>query len=288
MKFERYSSVSEYRKEVIPYLEVNEAVNNLPLGIINNLKDSLDSYEEETKPFLGLVRREDGKISLVTLMTPPHNVIVCGNGSDADEVITVAIKYFIKEKIHIPGVIGSVDVAKKFLDRWTEMTGDSVEVAMNQRIYRLDRVNDISKTSGKLRKACEDDIVLIAGWINGFNEDCFEKGIEIEEARKRAREHIEESKIYIWEDEKPVSMVGRARSTKNGIVVSYVYTPPEFRGKGYGTTSVATLSQLLLDEGFKFCSLYTDLANPTSNSIYMKIGYKPVVDSIMYSFSKKD
>ena len=35
---------------------------------------------------------------------------------------------------------------------------------------------------------------------------------------------------------------------------------------------------MILDEGKEFCTLYTDLSNPTSNSIYRNIGYVAVAD----------
>ena len=70
--------------------------------------------------------------------------------------------------------------------------------------------------------------------------------------------------------------------TPRGIRISWVYTPNKFRGRGYASAAVAELSQKMLDEGRDFCFLYTDLANPTSNSIYQKIGYKPVSDSALY------
>ena len=105
-------------------------------------------------------------------------------------------------------------------------------------------------------------------------------------ARKLAERGINESSIFIWDHDGPVSMAKKARPTKNGIVVNLVYTPHDQQRKGYATTCVAHLSQHLLNEGYKYCSLYTDLANPTSNSIYMKIGYEPVADSIVYKFIK--
>lgn len=46
----------------------------------------------------------------------------------------------------------------------------------------------------------------------------------------------------------------------------------------YASACVAALSQLILDEGKEFCTLFTDLANPTSNHIYQQIGYRPVCD----------
>jgi len=47
---------------------------------------------------------------------------------------------------------------------------------------------------------------------------------------------------------------------------------------------VAQISQMALDKGFDKCVLYTDLLNPTSNSIYQKIGYTPICDSLMLNF----
>jgi len=63
-----------------------------------------------------------------------------------------------------------------------------------------------------------------------------------------------------------------------------VYTPPEFRGRGYASALVAALSQAMLDAGYHFCTLFTDLANPTSNHIYQAIGYQPVCDTDEYDY----
>ncbi|MGH2521912.1 MAG: GNAT family N-acetyltransferase [Anaerolineales bacterium] len=90
--------------------------------------------------------------------------------------------------------------------------------------------------------------------------------------------------IYFWEDPHPVSMAGYGGPTPNGIRVGPVYTPPEQRRKGYASACVAALSQLMLDRGRKYCFLFTDLANPTSNHIYQQIGYEPVCDVDEYKF----
>jgi predicted GNAT family acetyltransferase len=65
-----------------------------------------------------------------------------------------------------------------------------------------------------------------------------------------------------------------------------VYTPPECRGKGYGSAVTAAASQWALDAGAENVLLFTDLANPTSNSIYQRIGYRPVYDSTELAFHK--
>ena len=50
-------------------------------------------------------------------------------------------------------------------------------------------------------------------------------------------------------------------------------------GRGYASAITAALSTQLLASGRRFCFLYTDLANPTSNRIYRAIGYEHVCDA---------
>ena len=93
---------------------------------------------------------------------------------------------------------------------------------------------------------------------------------------------------FLWLDGvQPVSMALRTRPTRRGCAVGGVYTPPELRRKGYASACVAALSQHLLDQGYQFCTLFTDLANPTSNRIYLQIGYQPVCDFDKYKFEDR-
>jgi predicted GNAT family acetyltransferase len=75
-------------------------------------------------------------------------------------------------------------------------------------------------------------------------------------------------------------MVGAVRDTPNTTGIAAVYTPPPFRGSGYASSAVATLSQRLLDSGRRSCFLYSDLANATSTELYRRIGYEPIADVV--------
>jgi hypothetical protein len=100
-------------------------------------------------------------------------------------------------------------------------------------------------------------------------------------------DRTDEGDIFLWEDiHNPVSMTIKGRPTEHGVAITTVYTPPEFRRHGYATTCVAAVCREILDDGYDFCTLYTDLSNPTSNSIYMKIGFRSVCDSVEYTFGK--
>jgi len=112
-------------------------------------------------------------------------------------------------------------------------------------------------------------------------QDAFARSIgEIDpEPRKIIQRLIDEKRIFVWEDASEIrSMACIAGPTPNGMRINRVYTPSEFRGRGYASNVVAAVSQHLLNSGRKFCFLFTDLANPTSNKIYQQIGYEPVSD----------
>ncbi|HWN22194.1 MAG TPA: GNAT family N-acetyltransferase, partial [Gaiellaceae bacterium] len=93
------------------------------------------------------------------------------------------------------------------------------------------------------------------------------------------------SGFVLWEDGgEAVSATAFGSSTPNGSRIGPVYTPPERRGHGYASALVAEVSQARLDAGKRFCFLYTDLANPTSNKIYVDLGYERVCDSVELDF----
>ncbi|MFJ9500076.1 GNAT family N-acetyltransferase [Brevibacillus centrosporus] len=91
----------------------------------------------------------------------------------------------------------------------------------------------------------------------------------------------------LWMRWKRPKLPGTAGITSSLLAaVSRLKKPLSRRKNGYASTCVAILSQQLLDAGYQFCSLYTDLANPTSNRIYQAIGYRPIQDSVVLRFDR--
>jgi predicted GNAT family acetyltransferase len=79
-------------------------------------------------------------------------------------------------------------------------------------------------------------------------------------------------------------MAAHTEPIENVVRVQYVYTPPELRSRGYASALVGELSRLLQSEGRRVI-LFTNLANPTSNSIYRQIGYRAVGEALRYRFT---
>ncbi len=132
---------------------------------------------------------------------------------------------------------------------------------------------------GQLRLAHQGERDLLARWAAAYLTEIGDRGDPGEVISAR----IAGGQLFVWDHDGPVSMAAWTGKTPNGVRVNLVYTPVAMRRRGYATACVATLSQLLLRQGNAFCCLYTDLANPTSNAIYQRIGYQPVCDAGVYA-----
>jgi predicted GNAT family acetyltransferase len=275
----RFDDAAAFLAEAEPFLLADEPRHNLILGIAGTIRDSPDHYPTRS---LWLVR-DQGKVAAAALRTPPYNLILAAPRSgDALAALARGIA------ADLPGVVGGEPEAVGFADLWTQQTGLRARTNMRQGIYALEQVQPPSTAPGSARVATADDRELALRWWIDFGEEVLH---DVGPGRNRAEATLDHrlsspsAGILLWEDGgEPVSFAGWGGPTPNGIRIGPVYTPPELRGRGYATALSAELSQRLLDGrlfdgGRRFCFLYTDLANPTSNAIYERIGYRRVAES---------
>ncbi len=274
MRLTTYADAGGFLQATQTALERNEAANNRMLGICLRLKQFPASIK--IAPYLATVAEGD-ELALAAIMTPPHVLVVHQEHADGDEALALLAQDLLKNNWGVPGVLGLSQVAEKFAMIWANAAGAKYKAGMRFRLHELRTVVPPPMTPGRLRLAVETDIELVAHWIWAFSNEALTGG-DLVGSRESAVAKIAKRDIYLWENAQPVSMAATTRPTTNGIGISLVYTPPERRGRGYASACVAALSQRLLDSGYKFCCLFTDLSNPTSNHIYQTIGYKPVAD----------
>lgn len=277
-----HTHIDTFMDETLEYLEQNESLNNLMLGIAYKVKNYPNYYSDV---YMATVRKKE-KLSLAAIMTPPQKLVIYSNKNECDKEIELLIKDILNRNINLPGVVGPKEITEGFCKIWRQFIDCNIKLEMNMRVYELREVNTDLIGRGTLRLANENDLEFVAGAMYQFEKDTgLNTSPDKDKSYETAKVRLPEGNIFIWEDEgKVVSIAAKTRPTKNGITVNFVYTPKSLRNKGYATSCVAALSQHLLDSGYKFCSLFTDLSNPTSNSIYMKIGYKPVGDFDGYVF----
>jgi predicted GNAT family acetyltransferase len=140
-----------------------------------------------------------------------------------------------------------------------------------------------------MRLAGRHDRAFVLGWVEAFTTEVLHEDVGGDTGRLERSVDVRleggDAGFALWEvGGRPVSLVGFGGPTPNGIRIGPVYTPPEHRGHGYASALTAQVSQQQLDRGRRFCFLYTDLANATSNAIYMRIGYERVCDSRELAF----
>jgi GNAT superfamily N-acetyltransferase len=275
------ADVDALRRRAEPWLLEAEAENNLILSLIDKLRQGRRYGEKD--PYFFTVE-QGGELVGCALRTPPHFPLAVTRMPG--EALGPLVRRLAEIDPELTAVMGPREVVEPFAEEWTLVTGRRSEPGRRQRIYELTEVIPPERpVSSTFRRAGIEDVELTTRWGAAFDRE-----VEFPQAdsRARARAWIEDGGLFLWEDDaegsepgsvaEPVCMAVAVGFTRLGARIGFVYTPPEHRGSGYATACTAALSRLLLEQGRRFCCLYTDLANPTSNHIYQQIGYRPVCD----------
>jgi hypothetical protein len=280
MQTEILTEPAEFRLLAASLL-ADEARHNLILGILGTLISAPDVYPE-----CRLLLVTDGsQPQSAAVMTPPYNLIV--SDTPQPEALTVLVELLIAEELEVPGVIGNQPTIDRFVAEWCRITGGRADLQMEQGVFVLSEVSDVIGGPGFPRPGAPGDQGLVEEWMRTFVAEALpDEPFEEERQRRAITRRLSgegPNGYWLWEDDgQVVSWSGHGNPTGRGIRIGPVYTPPAFRGRGYATSLVAAQSQWLLDHGYEFCFLYTDLANPTSNAIYERIGYRMIAESAVY------
>jgi len=287
MTFNIYKDINTFYHATYNVLMRHEAQNVVPLGnvIIGYEGKDKTGWRDPANFFIATVTDDNNEIVLTAIKTGDKNLTFYATDNKNDPAaLTCLINGMEAQKITIPGVMAEKSLNEIFIPMYTKHFGLSVKKTENQRIYELTEVNP-EIPQPVIRPVDMKDMHFLPYWIEGFFCDCFGDPITASAGIKDYHYHINANRLWVLEDGGiPVTMAKIARDLQNLCVIGMVYTPPYFRKNGYATACVAALSQIALDKGFKKCVLYTDLANPISNSIYQKIGYKPICDSLLVEF----
>jgi RimJ/RimL family protein N-acetyltransferase len=283
MKVQFYDDITDFITLSFPFLLQNEAENNLIFSFLNALKENPKRFGKEAPLLISI--KDNKKIKLIFVIPPP--VYATFSYTDNLELIELLIEHLSKSNYKLSGVLAFKEGGKHFAEMWSKKTSLKYRVIRNERIYKLENVSEGTLGQRKFIAGSKNDESLILQWSRDFILEAAPETDEeeLEKILFNIRTDIQKEKIFMLLDNNvPVTIVRKSGKTPNGNLVDLVYTPPFLRKKGYATESVAHLSKRLLDEGNKFCFLFTDLLNPISNSIYQKIGYKPIIDVDQYEF----
>jgi RimJ/RimL family protein N-acetyltransferase len=264
------------------HLRAEPVLHTVPLTVLDRLGRRGPSAFGDDAPVYGWHESADGPVDGAFFQTPPFPVLVTTlpAGSAAD---------LIRRLDSDAGLPAAVNLSSTdepdFGAAWTQATGGSATAVERSRLFRLDRlVRPEPSPSGAARVAGHGDRALLIEWLVAFGQ---EAGTFADNAARTVDDRLSHDGLTLWEaGGRPVAMAGSTREVAGVVRIGPVYTAPAHRQRGYGGAVTAVASQAALDAGASAVVLFTDLANPTSNALYRRLGYRPVGDRVLLDLAR--
>jgi RimJ/RimL family protein N-acetyltransferase len=270
-------SLDEFLATAGDQLRADPVIHTVPLTVLESLRQHGPSAFGDDAPVYGWHEPAGAQVDGAFFQTPPHPILTVSlpAGSAADLIKRLGAEVGLPTAINLP----AADEAD-FARAWASATGGSTAAALRSRLFRLDRLTQPYPTPpGAARVAGPADRELLIDWHVAFSQ---EAGTVAENAERTVDDRLSHGGLRLWEaDGRPVSMAGNTRAVAGVVRIAPVYTVPADRGRGYGGAVTAAASQAALDAGASAVVLFTDLANPTSNALYQRLGYRPVGDRVV-------
>lgn len=285
MNLIKHDNINDFLLNNEELLLRSESFHNLILGLAYSIRDK---KIEVSEPLYYSIFDDNNLVVAAALRSNADRSII------VTEMLPKAVDLLVEDlnntKTTLKAVVGEEVTATYFRDQWTKLNKLNFKINIHLGVYECFKVVFPKTILGNLIEATIEHQTVLMEYIAGFQRDCFpQEQIITENVEKLMKRHLENRSIYLLmsEDNEIVSMAANTRSTLNGGTISLVYTPPRLRGKGYASSVVALLANKVMKDGKKFASLFTDLTNPTSNSIYQKIGFIKIGQNIHYDFVEK-
>src|SRR3984957_11253418 len=270
-------SLPEYSATVGGLLARRPAPHTILLGAIETLRAAGARAFGAMAPLFGWWQEPDGEVSAAFLHTPPFPVALTSVPVPAAVALAQALAARTRT---VRG--GDAD---PFARAWHELTGYTAELLMRSRIFQLGGLRwPDPRPPGQARVAGPADRSLLIAWSEAFHREA-QSGPEDLESMVDGR--LSYRGLSLGEDAgQPVSMAGLTRMGAGQGRGGPVYTPPRLRGRGYAGGVTCALSKAARGAGAARVLLFTDLANPTSNALYQRLGYQPLEDRAVWSFHR--
>ncbi len=278
MTWQLTDNLDEFELAATAHLRADPVRQTVPLSVLENLRHAGLSRYGADPPVFGWHQHADGSIDGAVLQTPPFPLLAASlpTGSVAELLVALAAERGLPTAVNL----GAADETD-FLAGWIAATAGTGMVVGRSRLHLLDElVPPQPAPDGAARLAGEPDRELLVDWFEAFRLEALSGGPE--DSRKAVADGLSRHGLMLWETAgEPVAMAGLSRVVADVARVTGVYTPPGHRRHGYAGGVTAAISRAALAAGARSVVLFTDLANPTSNALYQRLGYRPVDDRVL-------
>ena len=272
--------VGSYLATVDELLRSDPVRNTVLLTVLASLSRRGPMAFGEARPVLGWWS-PDGVPRAAVLQTPPRPLLTTALPGDSAQQLA---RELADHGVRLSAVNGREADATALAAAWRVVSGIDGRTRQRQRLYQLGAlVQPDPPPDGAARIATPADAPVIGPWLAAFSAEIGEP----EAAGALVSDRLDRGQLLLWELRgEPVSLAGHTDVIAGVARVGPVYTPPDLRGRGYAGGVTAAVSELAISRGAKSVILFTDLANPTSNSLYRRLGYEPVEDRVVLIFGQ--
>lgn len=217
-------------------------------------------------------------VTAAILMTPPHALLITALPGPSAVRLAGALA---DRGVLLPGINGREQDAAALASAWRERTGQRSQVSQRQRLYKLgDLVGPDPAPDGAARVATAADAAIARAFYSAFAAEVGHGDTPAHLIANR----LSAGQLMMWEaGGETVSLAGTTGALEGVARIGPVYTPPPWRGRGYGGAVTVAIGELARQRGATSVVLFTDLANRASNSLYTRLGYRPVEDRVLMS-----
>ena len=212
MRATRVADAETFAALAGPFLAAHEPEHNLALGLLGRLR--IDSRLYGFDPVF-VVAEDAGDVVGCLLRTPPHGVVLSRFASlGAVDAVAEAMP---DRRAGLPGAVGPAEVAARFADTWSRLTGAEARLAIRERVHAAAAVTS-SRGAGPHAQSRPDDVPTILEWLSGILRGGARRVAHVEdiEATYRRREADPDGAWLVWDDGGVVSLAGYGNPTPSG------------------------------------------------------------------------
>lgn len=192
----------------------------------------------------------------------------------------------------IEGILGPAEQVGAVFQALAIRPAD-VQLDEPEKLYSLpldELIEPSDLRAGKLRgrRIERRDLDLVTKWRVGYSLETLGE-TDTPQLYERCRASVERSldqgRTWVLEDEgQPVACSSFNTATREAVQVGGVWTPPEWRRRGYGRSVVAASLQDARAEGAKTAILFTGIDNVPAQRAYEALGFRHIGDYRLLRF----
>jgi GNAT superfamily N-acetyltransferase len=271
VRLKRYSGAREYLAAVEPWLRAAEPDNNVLLSLARLLKSDDHPFRE---PYFYAALFAGDRIVGTALRPPPDQLELSSMPEGAARLL-VADAAAVYPRLH--AVAGPPAPALEFAESWVAARGGAWRLRHRWSLHVARTVSAPRPCAGFLRRGTDGDGPLLGEWGARYGRE-LDAPVDVPAFFARM---LRRGSLFVWDHDGPRCAVAVAGFTPNGARIAAVYTPEEYRNRGYASNAVAAVTRELLDAGREFCVLFADFEHETPMRIYRSLGFQPLRDNLL-------